>query len=107
LLEQAGFQAVEIRRFRSRYPLRYWLRLAPLGRRATLRLVAGLNRAGLGAVPVTLPAGNLAAVNAGRAADRRQLVGIGPVPAPDVDHTSSFERCGSEHRAGHAGVREP
>ncbi len=62
LLGRAGFQDVELRRFRNRYPLRYWLRLAPLGRRPKRGLIAALDRAGAGAVALTLPVGNLAAV---------------------------------------------
>ena len=62
LLERAGFRDVELCRFRNRYPLRYWLRLAPLGRRTKRGLIAALDRAGVGAVALTLPVGNLAAV---------------------------------------------
>ncbi len=62
LLERAGFRDVQVRRFLNRYPLRYWLRSAPLGPRAKHRLIAALDRTRLGAVPVTLPVGNLAAV---------------------------------------------
>lgn len=61
LLERVGFEKVEIRRFPNRYPMRYWLRLAPLGRAKTA-LIAVLDRAGLGSLPLTLPVGNLAAV---------------------------------------------
>jgi SAM-dependent methyltransferase len=62
LLERAGFRDVDIQRFSNRYPLRYWLRLAPLRRRAKLRVIAALDRARLGSIPISLPAGNLAAV---------------------------------------------
>ncbi len=62
LLERAGFRDAQIRRFRNRYPLRYWLRSAPLERRAKHRLIATLDRTRLGALPLTLPAGNLVAV---------------------------------------------
>ena len=34
LLERAGFDDIEIRPFANRYPLRYWMRLAPLPARA-------------------------------------------------------------------------
>lgn len=61
LLARAGFHDVRIWRFRNRYPLSYWLRLAPLGR-AKPGLVTALERARLGSLPVTLPVGNLAAV---------------------------------------------
>ena len=62
LLERARFREVAIRPFRSRYPLRYWLRLAPLGRTAKGRLTTVLDRAGVGSLPLTLPVGNLAAL---------------------------------------------
>jgi len=62
LLERAGFHDVEIRRYRNRYPLRYWLRLAPLGLRAKLALIAALDRVRVGSTPLTLPVGNLVAV---------------------------------------------
>lgn len=62
LLERAGFRDVQVRRFRNRYPLRYWLRLAPLGRRAKIGLIAALDRLRVGSLPLTLPVGNLVAV---------------------------------------------
>ncbi len=62
LLERAGFRDVQVRRFRNRYPLRYWLRLAPLGRRAKAGLIAALERLRIGSLPLTLPVGNLVAV---------------------------------------------
>jgi len=61
LLERAGFPKVEIRRFPNRYPLRYWLRLAPLGSAKT-GLIAALDRVRVGSLPLTLPVGNLVAV---------------------------------------------
>jgi SAM-dependent methyltransferase len=62
LLDRAGFTSIEIRPFANRYPLRYWTRLAPLPGGAKGRVIAGLDRVRLGAVPVTVPVGNLAAV---------------------------------------------
>ncbi len=62
LLECAGFSHIEIHSFSNRYPLRYWARLGPLGRRPKLRLIAALDRLRLGGLPVSLPVGNLAAV---------------------------------------------
>lgn len=46
LLERAGFRDVQVRRFRTRYPLRYWLRSAPLGPRTKHCLIAALDRLG-------------------------------------------------------------
>lgn len=62
LLERAGFRDVCVRRFANRYPLRYWLRLSPLGRRLKQRMTAALDRTQLGGQPLTLPVGNIAAV---------------------------------------------
>ena len=62
LLERAGFQNVEIRPFANRYPLRYWMRLAPLPGAVKGRVIGALDRARLGALPLTVPVGNLAAV---------------------------------------------
>jgi SAM-dependent methyltransferase len=55
-LSQAGFDRIVVHSFRNTYPLRYWLRLAPL----TPSLKRLPER--LGAVRLTLPAGNLWAV---------------------------------------------
>lgn len=62
LLERAGFEDIEIRPFANCYPLRYWMRLAPLPPRAKGGVIAALDRAGLGARALTVPVGNLAAV---------------------------------------------
>lgn len=61
LLERAGYHDVSVRRFANRYPLRYWLRLTPIGRRPKQRLILALDRLGLGRLPLTLPVGNLVA----------------------------------------------
>jgi SAM-dependent methyltransferase len=62
MLERAGFVKLQTRTVVNRYPLRYWLRLLPvpgLLKPATLRAVNG---AGLGGLPISLPAGNFAIV---------------------------------------------
>ena len=60
LLERAGLGRAELSKVTNRYPLRYWLRLAPLpGRTAVIDLTDRLH---LGQVPVSLRVGNLAAV---------------------------------------------
>jgi len=61
LLERAGFTRVELDPFRNRYPLHYWLKLAPLPRRAKEALVAGA-RGHAGSVSLSLPVGNLAVI---------------------------------------------
>jgi SAM-dependent methyltransferase len=61
LLERSGFTRVELESFRNRYPLHYWLKLAPLPRRAKEALVASA-RDHAGSVSLSLPVGNLAVI---------------------------------------------
>ena len=60
LVERAGLASVELEHVTNRYPLRYWLRLAPLPGRRTL--VAAADRSRVGSLPLALRVGNLAAV---------------------------------------------
>jgi SAM-dependent methyltransferase len=60
LLERTGFTRVEVRRFANRYPLHYWLKLAPVPRRLKRALVAGARRGPLRSLAPSLPVGNLA-----------------------------------------------
>jgi SAM-dependent methyltransferase len=60
LLERTGYARVDVRRFANRYPLHYWLKLAPLPRGAKGALVAGARRGALRRVAFPLPVGNLA-----------------------------------------------
>jgi SAM-dependent methyltransferase len=62
LLERAGFSQVRIWPLVNRYPLRYWMRLFPLPRRAKSRSIALLDALGVGRILLPLPAGNIAAV---------------------------------------------
>jgi SAM-dependent methyltransferase len=62
LLERAGFTGAVVETIRNRYPLRYWLRLLPLPPSWKRAAVALVDAVGLGAVAISLPAGNLAAV---------------------------------------------
>jgi SAM-dependent methyltransferase len=61
LLEAAGLVEVGHQAIRNRYPLRYWLRLLPLPRRAGDAVQRLVDRIGLDDRPVTLPVGNLLA----------------------------------------------
>lgn len=61
LLEGTGFAEVEVRRFANRYPLHYWLKLAPVPQRLKRPLVAGARRGSLESLSLSLPVGNLAA----------------------------------------------
>jgi SAM-dependent methyltransferase len=62
LLQRVGFTSIDIRPFANRYPLRYWMRLAPLPAGVKGRVISALDRVGLGALALTVPVGNLAAV---------------------------------------------
>ena len=59
LLERSGFGDVRVRRFANRYPLHYWLKLAPLPRGAKRALVTGARRGPLRRLSLPLPVGNL------------------------------------------------
>ncbi|MDQ3879722.1 MAG: class I SAM-dependent methyltransferase [Chloroflexota bacterium] len=61
LLRQAGLVDVAHRAIRNRYPLRYWVRLLPLPRRAGELSERLLERTGIGDPALTLPVGNLLA----------------------------------------------
>ena len=61
LLERSGLNRVEVRPLRNRYPLRYWLRLAPVPDPLKERLLAAA-AARWGSVAVSLPVGNVLAV---------------------------------------------
>jgi len=60
LLQAAGFQNVRTWTLWNCYPASYWLRLSPLPRGDKGALVGFARAAGLGRVPIALPAGNLA-----------------------------------------------
>jgi SAM-dependent methyltransferase len=59
LLERTGFARVEVRRITNRYPLHYWLKLAPVPRRVKRTLVGGARRGFLRSLSLSLPVGNL------------------------------------------------
>lgn len=60
LLEAGGLRPLGLTRLVNRYPLDYWVRLSPIPARD--RVVALLDRLGVGGKPVGLRVGNLAAV---------------------------------------------
>jgi SAM-dependent methyltransferase len=60
LLDGAGFRRVQARPVTNRYPLRYWLRLAPLPERVRSPAARALDRLALAGVAVPLRPGNLA-----------------------------------------------
>jgi SAM-dependent methyltransferase len=60
LLRRTGYVGIDVRRFANRYPLHYWLKLAPVPRGAKGALVAGARRGALRRLAFPLPVGNLA-----------------------------------------------
>jgi SAM-dependent methyltransferase len=62
LLERSGFSDVRTRPITNRYPLRYWLQLFPLPPSLKGRVLAAADWSRLGALSLSLPVGNLAAV---------------------------------------------
>lgn len=62
LLARGGFERIEVRTLVNRYPLGYWLRLAPAPPRVKTGLEIGLERTHLNDVLLSLPAGNQVAV---------------------------------------------
>jgi SAM-dependent methyltransferase len=62
LLRDAGLTAQQIRAFSNRYPLRYWLRLAPLPGRAKRAIAAALAFLRLDRVRLGVNVGNLLAI---------------------------------------------
>ena len=62
LLRLAGLERIEVRPLRNRYPLRYWLQLAPIPERLRGALRRALTAGRLVDLPVSLGVGNLVAV---------------------------------------------
>jgi SAM-dependent methyltransferase len=61
-LTRAGFADVEIRTVTNRYPLHYWFRLVPMPGSLKAPLLQRLKGSRLGAFPIEIAAGNLAAI---------------------------------------------
>lgn len=61
LLKQAGFTSVQVQPFANTYPLRYWLRLAPLPSSAKEWLRAAFDVIRLSNAALTFPVGNILA----------------------------------------------
>jgi SAM-dependent methyltransferase len=62
LLERSGFEDVRVRRITNRYPLHYWLKLAPMPSHLKRALVAAARRGPLRSLSPSLPVGNLLAI---------------------------------------------
>ena len=59
LLRDSDFQDISVARLRNTYPLRYWVRLAPMPDWACRFAQAGLGALGMGSLSVSLNVGNL------------------------------------------------
>lgn len=61
LLQRSGFEGVEVKAFWNRYPLHYWMKLAPIPRVMKEGSIGFSRRMKFGDLPVAIPAGNLVA----------------------------------------------
>jgi SAM-dependent methyltransferase len=61
-LEVSGYRQIRTSTLFNRYPLRYWMKLLPIPPKLKASLMSRLRKSRIGALPVRLPAGNLAAV---------------------------------------------
>jgi SAM-dependent methyltransferase len=62
LVRQAGFESERVFAIVNSYPIRYWLRLVPLGRGIKTRLIDALDRAHLGQARIAAPVGNIGVI---------------------------------------------
>ena len=62
LMEKAGFKQVEVKVLYNTYPLHYWLKVLPFPRKAKEILITILKKVGVGFLPISLPAGNMAVI---------------------------------------------
>lgn len=62
LLRECGFERIEVKTVANRYPLGYWAKLFPFA--PGLKVLFGklLSRTGIGAIPLAIPAGNIAII---------------------------------------------
>lgn len=62
LLQRSGFTDIRVMRVWNRYPIHYWMKLAPLPQNLKQALITVAKHRPLAAVTCALPAGNMAAV---------------------------------------------
>ncbi len=67
LLAEASFADIDIRPIWNRYPLHYWMKLAPIPRSAKAGVLRLLKGTRVGFIPIAIPAGNLLCVGYRRA----------------------------------------
>ena len=61
LLRRGGFEDIRVAGVKNRYPLRYWLKLAPLPVALKRSLLKNLERSRIGSIPISFRPGNLVA----------------------------------------------
>jgi hypothetical protein len=59
LLERAGFRDIEVSALWNRYPLHYWMKLAPMPYAIKRPLLVFLKQSVIGRMPLSFPPGNL------------------------------------------------
>jgi len=62
MMEASGFSRIMIMPIANRYPLHYWLKIAPLGSGFKKRAIAFSRSTGIGNIPLSVRGGNLFAV---------------------------------------------
>jgi SAM-dependent methyltransferase len=62
LVRKAGFESDRVFAIVNSYPIRYWLRLAPLSRGIKTRVIDTLDRAHLGQARIAAPVGNIGVI---------------------------------------------
>lgn len=62
MLVRSGYSDIQVRPIRNRYPVTYWIKLAPLPRKIKLGLIAWISRTPLRRLCLTIPAGNIVAL---------------------------------------------
>lgn len=62
LLRECGFKPIEVKTVANRYPLSYWAKLFPFPPGMKALFIKLLTRTGIGAIPLSIPAGNIAVI---------------------------------------------
>jgi SAM-dependent methyltransferase len=62
LLRECGFNGIEVKSVANRYPLDYWAKLFPFPAGLKPAFINLLKRTGIGAIPLAIPAGNIAVI---------------------------------------------
>jgi SAM-dependent methyltransferase len=62
LLRECGFECIEVKTVVNRYPIGYWAKLFPFPSTMKAFFINVLKRTGIGAIPLAIPAGNIAVI---------------------------------------------